>query len=509
MQQQTRLSLNAAAWFFVGKSGDIGMQKNISIIAPLQIGRDPSVDLCLPCPSVSGNHAEIIEEHGQLWLHDLGSTNGTFVNGSRIQTKTRLCENDTVQFGTTVFQVTHDQRPSSATTQKRPPSKSSVDLQTERFERLFTGGVVPFFQPIVRVDSDGSEVKGYEVLGRSQLFGLQTPAEMFAAASRLEMEAELSRVLRKQGIAVADAHLPEQYALFVNTHPAELECDGLEDSLFEIRQTHPNRPIVLEVHESILNQPKNALRLRATVNSLNIQLAFHDFGAGQVRMAELSEFVPDVVKFDAKLVQGIDRATPQRQKLVASLVKMALELGITPLAECVEHAAENEVIRQLGFQLGQGFLYGRPSSIDDCPSTSPVSVASLNSTDPLVKQFVQEPVTREINTDAFNHRAAVAPRDASWLLALPQHCYTIQVLSAISRKRALEYIAKQDSPEKFAIFCKQGKTRMLYIVVYGVFDDRSAAKTASTKLADAVISPWIRMLSSVHAEIRSGNESDP
>jgi EAL domain-containing protein (putative c-di-GMP-specific phosphodiesterase class I) len=340
------------------------------------------------------------------------------------------------------------------------------------------------------------------------LFGLQTPAEMFAAASRMEMEAQLSRVLRKQGVAVADQHLPVQHTLFVNTHPAELECGGLEDSLFEIRDHHPDRPIALEVHESVLNHPENALRLRSTLKSLNIQLAFHDFGAGRIRLADLGEFVPDVVKFDVKLIQGIDQATSQKQKLVASLVRMALEMGITPLAECVEQPAENEVLRQLGFKLGQGFLYGRPCSIEDCSHfTSPVASGNESGTAPLVKPFLHDTVRREAENVSSAPVSPTGPKDAQWLLTRPQHYYTIQVLSAISHARALEYTAKQENPEQFAIFCKQGKTRMLYIVVYGLFEDRSAAKAASTKLADAAISPWIRMLSSVHAEIRSGSDT--
>ena len=508
MQQQTRLSLHPAAWFFIEKSGEIGAQKNISIKPPLRVGRDPHVNLCLPCPSVSGNHAVILEENGDLWLHDLKSTNGTFVNGTRIQSKVCLREDDTVQFGTTVFQVARDQGPDceSISKIKGKPYNDSSDSQTQRFVSLITGGVVPFFQPIVQFGSDSQSVMGYEVLGRSQLFGLQTPAQMFAAASRMKMEAELSQVLRKHGVAVADELLPEKYSLFVNTHPAELECEGLEESLFEIRKNHPSRPIVLEVHESVLNHPEEALRLQSTLHTLNIRLAFHDFGAGQVRLAELAEVMPDVVKFDVKLVQGIDQASPQKQRLVASLVKMVSELGIVPLAECVEHASENEVLRQLGFQLGQGFHYGRPSSIEECrqgmsrrqAGGQPEKTASVNSS-PENSTNSQSRASNEIST--------VGPNDANWLLTRPQHYYTIQVLSAISQERAQEHISKQENPEQFAIFCKQGRTRMLYIVVYGVFEDRSAAKAASTELADATISPWIRMLSSVHAEIRSGYDS--
>ena len=65
-----------------------------------------------------------------------------------------------------------------------------------QFDRLIhDGAVVPFFQPIVTME-DVPKVVGYEALGRSRLFGLQTPGEMFTTASQLNSETELSRVLR-------------------------------------------------------------------------------------------------------------------------------------------------------------------------------------------------------------------------------------------------------------------------------------------------------------------------
>lgn len=506
MQQSTRFALNAAAWFFVGKSDSEGAQENMPIKPPILIGRNSGADLRLPCSSVSGMHAEIFERNGELWVKDLRSTNGTFVNGIRIRSQNRLCENDTVQFGTLVFQISREHRSSQVSSLvANDNSEQDIEaLQNERFERLFSGGVVPFFQPIISLSKNENELFGYEVLGRSRLFGLRTPAQMFATASRLEMEVELSRVLRNQGIKVADKNLETGQLLFVNTHQTELEYDGFENSLIEIRDNHPGRPIVLELHESVLNETERLLSIRKTLESMDIQLAFHDFGAGQVRLAELGEICPKVVKFDVQLTKGIDKAPSKRQQFVASLVKMVTDLGITPLAECVEQAGEHETIRQLGFQLGQGFYYGRPSSISDCRVSTPrieqrVQVESV----PMVKSFLDESPLEEVS----EVEGTDAPNDSEWLLSQPENHYTIQVLSAISETRAQDYISTQDNPEQFAIFCKQGKTRMLYIVVCGVFEDRAAAKKASGNLADATISPWIRILSSVHAEIRTCNEA--
>jgi EAL domain-containing protein (putative c-di-GMP-specific phosphodiesterase class I) len=505
MQQFSNMSLHAAAWFFVGNSDEVGEEKTVPIKTPFRIGRNPDSDLYLKCASVSGSHAEIVEENGDLWLKDLNSTNGTFVNGDRIQQRRLLTMNDTVQFGTAVFHVNRDQDSDiGGVSNGDGPSGNNAHSQSERFERLFSDGVVPFFQPIIQIDNDEQFAAGYEVLGRSRLFGLRTPAQMFAAASRMEMEAELSRVLRKQGIEVADKNLPEKYSLFVNTHPAEMECDGLEESLFEIRDHHPDRPITLEVHESVLEHPEKFLKLRATLQNIDIQLAFHDFGSGQIRMAELCEVVPDVVKFDISLVRGIDRASSKRQQFVAAMVKMVKDLGITPMAECVEQENEHETLKQLGFQLGQGFYYGRPCSIADCGSASAIrTLKMLEKETSELSSFLDGQYNDLGPTNSPTVAELGQPKDAEWLLSLPPHHYTIQVLSAISEESAIQHIARQEHPEDFAIFCKQGKTRKLFIVVHGVFDNRADAKSASAKFANGSVSPWIRMLSSVQAEIEA------
>ena len=49
--------------------------------------------------------------------------------------------------------------------------------------------------------------------------------------------------------------------------------------------------------------------------------------------------------------------------MLASLVRMVRELNITTLAEGVECIGEHDVVAEMGFDLGQGFLYGRPAPL--------------------------------------------------------------------------------------------------------------------------------------------------
>jgi EAL domain-containing protein (putative c-di-GMP-specific phosphodiesterase class I) len=205
------------------------------------------------------------------------------------------------------------------------------------------------------------EVIGYEVLARSRLFGLEMPKDMFEVAARLNVETQLSQMLRWEGVQAATGLGDAPRLLFVNTHPRELSEPGLIDSVRELRGQHPQQPLVLEVHEAAVTDAALMAEIRSSLDEMNIGLAYDDFGAGQSRLNELTETAPNYVKFDMSLVRNIDSAAPQRQEMLAALVAMVRKLGIVALAEGVETRGEHEACLQMGFDLGQGFLYGRPA----------------------------------------------------------------------------------------------------------------------------------------------------
>ena len=69
------------------------------------IGRRPSNSLQIEDSFVSGAHAELVFDEGTWWLIDLGSTNGTFINGRPVRQRTRVSTDDIVQFGRTKFRA--------------------------------------------------------------------------------------------------------------------------------------------------------------------------------------------------------------------------------------------------------------------------------------------------------------------------------------------------------------------------------------------------------------------
>ncbi|MEO8562046.1 MAG: adenylate/guanylate cyclase domain-containing protein [bacterium] len=77
---------------------------DLKMHAPLIVGRAPTCDLPVVDPTISRRHAELVCEEGGVLLRDLGSSNGTFVNGTKVQTAT-LEVDDLVAFGKVAFRL--------------------------------------------------------------------------------------------------------------------------------------------------------------------------------------------------------------------------------------------------------------------------------------------------------------------------------------------------------------------------------------------------------------------
>jgi hypothetical protein len=77
--------------------------KTLAVERRIKIGRQADNDLVVVDPGVSRHHAEVINENGTCTLHDLGSTNGTYVNGS-VVTEHALRDGDRISLGSTVVE---------------------------------------------------------------------------------------------------------------------------------------------------------------------------------------------------------------------------------------------------------------------------------------------------------------------------------------------------------------------------------------------------------------------
>jgi EAL domain-containing protein (putative c-di-GMP-specific phosphodiesterase class I) len=355
---RTDASTRSREWSLSGRIVNGGSPQTIELTPlPFRIGRRAGLSLSLSQTTVSSAHAEIFERDGRLMIRDLGSTNGTFVNGDRLFDEHPLHENDLIQFADLPFRLVRNQfRDDRSHTRAKDACDQALAIV--QFDQLVLGrAVVPHYQPIV--DLRTNRLEAFEVLARSRLVGLETPNFMFTAAAQLGLTHELTQMLRRIGIEECGL-LPDRPLLFLNSHPCELETQSLLTSCEELRRRWPQQRITIEIHEAAIASVTELAELRRGLEAIDMTLAFDDFGAGQARIVELAEVLPKYIKFDRSMIQNLDSADGSRRRFVASLVAMVLELGVIPLAEGIETAAERDACLNAGFVLAQGFFHGKP-----------------------------------------------------------------------------------------------------------------------------------------------------
>jgi EAL domain-containing protein (putative c-di-GMP-specific phosphodiesterase class I) len=208
------------------------------------------------------------------------------------------------------------------------------------------------FQPILSL-SNGVTF-AHEALARCHNPDFPTPLQLFACAAKERACGRLGRLVRNV-IFENCARRP----IFVNLHPQELHQRWL------VQPTDPlflhDGPVYLEIteHAALRYFDVCADVLADVCGRCNARLVVDDLGAGHSDMDRVLLLRPQLVKLDMSLIRDIDR-DPKRQKKVLRIVEHCHELGARVVAEGIQGLDELQVVRDLGVEYGQGYLFGKP-----------------------------------------------------------------------------------------------------------------------------------------------------
>lgn len=334
--------------------------------SPFTVGRAPENDLRIRHPGVSGFHAEI-HEADDIWrVTDRGSTNGTFVNGVRIESTVVLRVGDILHFGGVGFRVVReiDMVSESPATRTLPDSSGRVRSVIELFRIIQEGRSWPAFQPIL--DLGAREVMGWEALGRAASRNAGGPAVLFKIAEESNAASGLSASFRQSARQCASCRhcwpAGTRKYLFLNLHPAEILVpsfpellDGLVDSAL-LRWYQP----VVELPESLVINGRELVVWVEEIRRRGLLVAYDDFGKGQSRIPDLLHAPPDFLKLDRELVSGLGSQSV-KDDLVKAIVDACGRLGVHAIAEGIETEEELAASVNLGIEYGQGYLLAKPT----------------------------------------------------------------------------------------------------------------------------------------------------
>ncbi len=352
-------------WYLEGFLGQEKVLGQLPIMSfPFKVGRQEGLSFTVPRLEVSRIHAELDCIEGHIVLRDLGSTNGTYVNGEKLKSEFTLRDGDVIHFANLELRLMKQSAPSV----DRSNTLVGMDMLSENqlteiraLQRLLDEqAVTALFQPIV-VSGDG-RIYGYEILGRGQHPSLPSdPKPLFRIADSVGKAVELSELFRQQGLDAA-VSFPLQYNYFINIHPAEMgSMTRFLHSMHKLRARQPNLNLVVEFHEQAVSDVAEMKRFGGELAQMGIELAYDDFGAGQARLLELVEVPVAYLKFDISLIKDIDRASETRREMISLLIDLARKMNIATVAEGLNRDSEVEICSALGFDYLQGYYFGRPS----------------------------------------------------------------------------------------------------------------------------------------------------
>lgn len=243
-----------------------------------------------------------------------------------------------------------------------------LEQEHELREALDNRQFVLLYQPQVRL-VDGA-ICGYEALVRWQHpeRGLLPPAEFLDVMESSGLIVDLGRQVFAMACADIAAHPNLPGRVSVNVSALDItEPDWIADVSEAIRASgiSPER-IAIEITETtLLRLTPDAQRALATVRELGMALHIDDFGVGFASIGSLLQVPLTGLKLDRAFVSVLSNPTQADRDLVASIASMAKGLRLETIAEGIETAEQAELLREAGWERGQGYVFGMPAPLPD------------------------------------------------------------------------------------------------------------------------------------------------
>jgi PAS domain S-box-containing protein len=230
---------------------------------------------------------------------------------------------------------------------------------------LQEGEFVPHFQPVIALQN--GVLRGFEALARwvHPSRGLIFPDDFISAAESEGWIGDLTHVMLRRAF-VAFAALPDSFTLSVNISPMQLHDLGLAKQIRDIADStgFSLSRLVVEITESALvDNLEHASLIAKQLKSMGCRLSLDDFGTAYSSLLHLQALPFDELKVDRSFVGSMTKRR-QSRKIVAAVVGLGQTLGLNTVAEGVETERQARLLRWLGCDSGQGWLYGRPMAAD-------------------------------------------------------------------------------------------------------------------------------------------------
>jgi diguanylate cyclase (GGDEF)-like protein len=265
---------------------------------------------------------------------------------------------------------------------RRLAGQLSGDGQRAEVEALLAkeGSIVPVYQPVLELAT--GRVAGYEALARMPEGPFRPPDQWFTQAHRAGLGPALEAAALRAALQAHDR--PERTFLALNVSPGALLSA-------EVRAALPDdlAGIVIELTEHELFSTDLALdRELELLRARGARIALDDAGNGYAGLQQIIRVMPDILKLDRSLVDGV-HDDPHRFALLEALISFASTTRAAICAEGVEALEDLAVLAAMDVTYAQGWALARP----DAPwaALAPQAAAAASAEVRIGMRVVREP----------------------------------------------------------------------------------------------------------------------
>ncbi|HEU5271798.1 MAG TPA: EAL domain-containing protein, partial [Jatrophihabitans sp.] len=240
-----------------------------------------------------------------------------------------------------------------------------LQLASDLRRGLDEGEFALFYQPTI--DLESGVIIGFEALARwhHHTRGSIPPAEFIPLAESTGLIRPLGTFVLREACRQVMEWAPDErrpLSISVNVSARQLDQPDFLDVVASVLDETglPAHRLCLEMTESVLMEDtENVLVILNGLKEMGVRLAIDDFGTGYSSLSYLHRFPFDVLKIDKSFVDRLHSPSGE-MTLARTIVQLGQGLGVTTVAEGLEHFEQFMALRRIGCEVGQGFYFSEP-----------------------------------------------------------------------------------------------------------------------------------------------------
>ena len=234
-------------------------------------------------------------------------------------------------------------------------------LQTELKQAILEGQIVPYFQPVVALET--GHIQGFEALARWKhpTRGIISPAAFIPFAEDAGLINDLTFSILRAALTEA-RDWPGEPTIAVNISQKQLSDAKLSGKLLAVlaEVDFPPHRFEVEVTENALASDLHTAKyILYGLKSRGVRISFDDFGTGYSCLGHLAQLPVDKIKIDRSFTRTM-HGQEQSATIIKSILGLGQSLGLPVIAEGIETEEDAKTLLAMGCEAAQGFFFSPP-----------------------------------------------------------------------------------------------------------------------------------------------------